>query len=190
MVAKAEDIEKWHHKLIKDVTESGMLDSKIFSNEEDKKWLKEKIEMIRSQPCFKLIYRASEDGYSTETFHKRCDNRGASLIIANTNVGIIGGFTIKAWDSSTTVADVDPKSFIFEIKNHKVTLPAKGMGNEIPTGAFVGPVYGIDFQIGVNYHTGKAEGKMAEGVWRVSQNSLHYNVYPLAIVDLEVFQLI
>lgn len=190
MIAKAEDIEKWHFKLLKDATENGMLDSKVISIEEDKTWLKSKIEMIRSQPCFKLIYRASEDGFTTEAFHKRCDNRGATLMVANTNLGILGGFTIQPWDSSLTVAEVDPKSLIFELKTRKLTLPAKSMGTEIPTGALAGPTFGINLQIGVNYHTGKASGTIAEGIWRVLQNSLHYNVYPIAVVDLEVFQVV
>ena len=111
-------------------------------------------------------------------------------MIANTNLGILGGFTVLAWDSSVAAAEVDPKSFIFELKSRKLTLPAKSLGTEIPSGALVGPIYGINLQMGVNYHTGKTSGTMAEGVWRVSQNSLHYNVYPIAVVDLEVFQLI
>ena len=47
---------------------------------------------------WKLLYRASEHGYSAESFHKCCDNKGPTLIIIKSIEGwIFGGYTIRSW---------------------------------------------------------------------------------------------
>ena len=47
---------------------------------------------------WKLIYRASEDGYSGESFHEYCDDRGPTLIIIKSSGGwLFGGYTTKSW---------------------------------------------------------------------------------------------
>ena len=33
---------------------------------------------------FKLIYRATEDGFDPEIFHRKCDSKGPTLIIMKT----------------------------------------------------------------------------------------------------------
>ena len=45
-----------------------------------------------------LLYRASEHGYSAESFHKCCDNKGPTLIIIKSIEGwIFGGYTTRLW---------------------------------------------------------------------------------------------
>ena len=47
---------------------------------------------------WKLIYRASEDGYSGGSFHEYCDDRGPTLIIIKSSGGwLFGGYTTKSW---------------------------------------------------------------------------------------------
>ena len=48
---------------------------------------------------WKLIYRASEHGYTAKSFHEHCDNvRGPTLVvIKSTNGWIFGGFTTQSW---------------------------------------------------------------------------------------------
>ena len=47
---------------------------------------------------WKLFYRASEHGYSANQFHKRCDNKGPTLIIIKSTDGwIFGGYTTRSW---------------------------------------------------------------------------------------------
>ena len=47
---------------------------------------------------WKLLYRASERGYSAESFHKCCDNKGPTLIIIKSIEGwIFGGYTTRLW---------------------------------------------------------------------------------------------
>ncbi|CAB4444571.1 unnamed protein product [Rhizophagus irregularis] len=55
---------------------------------------------------FKLLYRAtSRDGTHVSNFHNKCDNRGATIVIAKvkgTNQ-IIGGYNPLVWDSNNSI---------------------------------------------------------------------------------------
>ena len=47
---------------------------------------------------WKLIYRASEHGYSAESFHEYCDDKGPTLIVIKSSGGwIFGGYTTQSW---------------------------------------------------------------------------------------------
>ena len=50
---------------------------------------------------WKLLYRASEHGYTGQSFHEYCDNvRGPTLIIIKSSEGcIFGGYTTQSWKS-------------------------------------------------------------------------------------------
>ena len=51
---------------------------------------------------WKLIYRASEHGYTARSFHKYCDDvKGPTLIVIKSSEGwIFGGYTTKSWSGS------------------------------------------------------------------------------------------
>ncbi len=45
-----------------------------------------------------LIYRASEHGYSVDSFHECCDDKGPTLIMIKSSGGwIFGGYTTQSW---------------------------------------------------------------------------------------------
>ena len=47
---------------------------------------------------WKLIYRASEHGYSAKTFHEYCDDKGPTLVVLKSDGGwIFGGYTTQSW---------------------------------------------------------------------------------------------
>ena len=47
---------------------------------------------------WKLIYRASEHGYSAKSFHECCDDKGPTLIVIKSSGGwIFGGYTTQSW---------------------------------------------------------------------------------------------
>ena len=47
---------------------------------------------------WELIYRGSEHGYTAESFHKCCDNKGPTLVIIKSIEGwIFGGYTTRSW---------------------------------------------------------------------------------------------
>ena len=46
----------------------------------------------------KLLYRASEHGYSGQSFHEYCDDKGPTLVIIKSSGGwIFGGYTTQSW---------------------------------------------------------------------------------------------
>ena len=47
---------------------------------------------------WKLLYKASEHGYSAKSFHEYCDDKGPTLIIIKSSeCWIFGGYTTKSW---------------------------------------------------------------------------------------------
>lgn len=48
---------------------------------------------------FKLLYRASQDGFEAKTFHNLCDNQGATITVAKLKNShkIIGGYNPLSW---------------------------------------------------------------------------------------------
>ncbi len=47
---------------------------------------------------WKLLYRASEHGYTTKSFHKGCDDKGPTLIVIKSSGGwVFGGYTTQSW---------------------------------------------------------------------------------------------
>ena len=54
--------------------------------------------MGRKEKEVTLLYRASRDGFSPETFHDKCDNQGPTLTVAESDTGkIFGGYTNLSW---------------------------------------------------------------------------------------------
>ena len=57
-----------------------------------------------SRRTWVLLYRASRDGSSAESFHSKCDNKGPTVTIVNSVNNIFGGFTDMPWMSGKSVA--------------------------------------------------------------------------------------
>ncbi|CAJ0837650.1 4566_t:CDS:2 [Entrophospora sp. SA101] len=106
---------------------------------------------------WKLIYRASRDGYSAYNFHKWCDSKGRCVIVSkilDQEADIIGGYNPVGWvESNGTYSSCD-NSFIFNfnedlsIKNLSRVLPYCS-SKAIYQYSGTGPSFGADdFTIG------------------------------------------
>ena len=72
---------------------------------------------FHDQQRFKLLYRATIDGFSAHSFHKKCDGQSNTLTIIKSTYGnIFGGFTTKPWSSNGQYVD-DPDAFVFSLIN-------------------------------------------------------------------------
>ena len=97
---------------------------------------------------WKLMYRASRDGFSSKNFHSKCDNMESTLTVIKSESGnVFGGYTDKAWDSNGRGV-TDPNAFIFSLIN-KENRPFKvicsdGCQNAILCGPSYGPTFGRD----------------------------------------------
>ena len=69
---------------------------------------------LSSNPRLKLLFRASENYYSARKFHEKCDDKGATITIIQSNWGnIFGGYVSNSWGKTTR----DENAFLFIIKS-------------------------------------------------------------------------
>merc|ERR1712150_69099 len=82
---------------------------------------------------FKLLYRATEDGFNAKNFHKKCDEvKNTLTIIQTTNGNVFGGYTGAAWSSyGGYLNDPTSSSFIFSLKNQlNISFKAECIRNQ------------------------------------------------------------
>src|SRR5436305_744728 len=102
---------------------------------------------------FNLLYRASKDGNNTATFHEKCDNKGATVVIVKipNSEKIIGGYNPLFWDSSSGWKSAND-SFIFSFTDRNNLQSAKvGYCNQnqkaIYCSSSYGPLFGDDHDL-------------------------------------------
>jgi hypothetical protein len=106
-----------------------------------------------------LLYRGTRDGFGSNDFHSKCDNKSSTLTIfkADDSSYIFGGFTSVEWDSSNDFKS-DPNAFIFSLTN-KDNRPVKMKINPnqhqyaIGCSSLFGPTFGYDICIANNANT-------------------------------------
>jgi len=102
---------------------------------------------ILLEKMWKLQYRATRDGFIGQNFHSKCDGIANTLTIIKSEHGnIFGGFTEKAWKSSSTGGCVaDPNAFVFSLVN-KENKPFKAVCTNskeaICCYSYFGPTFG------------------------------------------------
>ena len=97
---------------------------------------------------FKLLYRASQDGFGSNDFHSKCDGHANTLTIfkASQSSYIFDGFTSATWDGGYNQWKSDPNAFVFSLTN-KDNKPCiiKIDPNEIDFAIVSDPKYGPIF---------------------------------------------
>ena len=139
------------------------------------------------------MYRASRDGNTDEAFHEKCDNKGATIVvakIANTEQ-IVGGYNPLFWDSSNSYMTIND-SFIYSFTDRNNFKSAKigySNGNKFSIGCYTsyGPIFGHSNDL-----------RFYNGTWNSIYNQ--YSSYPevdgipyggdFNVDDYEVFQVI
>lgn len=176
-------IDKKHEKLLNSwpahVVEIG---SKSAKNEDDRAWIRDQLEAVKPDPEYQLLFRASEDGFDAASFHKACDGHSPTLVLADTSLGLWGGFTTVAWDSKSYNKEGGSGHFVFS-SHLKKSFPYGGTGKVIYCDSESGPVFGTgnDFHIGSDLKSGysKVGNYRKEG-----QN------YQFTIHEVEVFKIV
>ncbi|RIA97521.1 hypothetical protein C1645_813928 [Glomus cerebriforme] len=139
---------------------------------------------------FNLLYRASRDGNTTAAFHAKCDNNGATVVVAKikNSEQIVGGYNPFCWDSSNKdKATID--SFIFSFTNRNSLQSAKvaySYGNQYSIQCYsrYGPIFGGGSDLFCNY----------DNIWGSHDYINSYPTlnlpYSFNVSDYEVFQVI
>jgi hypothetical protein len=96
---------------------------------------------------WKLLYRASRDGFSHSSFHSLCDFKGATYSIIKANGFLFGGFTFLSWESRNWMyRNEKERAFIFTLTNpHNIPPTQYFPKNENSTKIFDYSLYGPCF---------------------------------------------
>ena len=73
-------------------------ESEILTNEEHQRVLKDWLSPLQGK--WRLLFRASRDGFAAEIFHSKCDAQGPTVTIIKSGNYIFGGFTDVSWTRS------------------------------------------------------------------------------------------
>lgn len=110
---------------------------------------------IKLNEIWRLVYRASADGFSAASFHSKCDGVSRTLTIIKTcHSNIFGGYTEAAW-SQVNAHVSDPNAYVFSLINKDkkpILLRCSNPANAIYCGSNYGPTFGEghDFYISNN----------------------------------------
>jgi len=104
------------------------IDHTFFTDSFNKPWLNEFYGVPNQQ--WKLLYKATRDGFSASIFHQLCDDKGPTMTIIKSSGGwLFGGFTTQSWKdvyrSAGTNNKADPQAFIFTLTNPHNIPPTK-----------------------------------------------------------------
>jgi len=90
-------------------------DSKILSSKEKirlKSLLYNKIGNFTTE----LLFRASEHNFNSDTFHKKCDHQGPTLVIVQNEYDhVYGGYSNISWDINSQTR-IDPSAFLWCVR--------------------------------------------------------------------------
>ena len=109
----------------------------------------------------KLLYRGSRDGFTSQSFHYKCDNKGETLTIIKSNDNyIFGGYTEINWDSTiwngicgennNARREGKGNEFVFTLKNPHNIPPSKynmkknWLNHSICCDVNLGPIFGCN----------------------------------------------
>jgi len=85
-------------KLSVSTPSEALVESKILINEEHQSILKDWLSPLQGK--WRLLFRASRDGFTAEIFHSKCDSQGPTVTILKSGNCIFGGFTDVSWTRS------------------------------------------------------------------------------------------
>ncbi|RIA86391.1 hypothetical protein C1645_779764 [Glomus cerebriforme] len=96
---------------------------------------------------FKLLYRSCRDGIDPIIFHDKCDNKGATIVVAKIEKSeqLVGGYNPLFWDSTREHRSTyDSFIFLFENKNNLQSAKVGYSNGKDSIGGFPnsGPVFG------------------------------------------------
>ena len=111
-----DELKKWKAKYDTDIENIELkkrddeimkkINTKIFKEKKEIDFLEKRLKrdepMLKNKTIiYKLLYRATEDGNSAESFHRKCDNISGTLTVIKTTKGFrFGGYTEMTWNTN------------------------------------------------------------------------------------------
>lgn len=107
---------------------------------------------------FELLYRGTRDGLTASAFHKKCDEKGPTLVLiaarsARQPPCVFGGFAGSSWESPDAGKYIDARdSFLFTVVSPSnagiVKMPVKESGKDSGKAMLCYKVFGPCFGLG------------------------------------------
>ncbi len=151
----------------------------------------------------KLLYRASEDGFTAKAFHEKCDENKRVLIIIKSDFNhVFGGYSAKGWNPMNPGYSYDSDAFLYSHINNdeepclvKCSMPDYAIYYD----SNLGPVFGA----GMDLMVSNKSNENCESLCRLGYSYKHpfYDDYTeqanlsfagshhFKIEDIEVFKL-
>ena len=106
----------------------------------------------------KLLYKATLEENTRDDFHRKCDNKGATVTLIETTKGRrFGGYTSLSWSSNEGWKD-DKEAFLFSLDNDKKYDVIQDAKYKVYSGKGYGQWFGYGGNIGLarekNYFIG------------------------------------
>ena len=122
------------------------INESLILNDEDKHKLFTWLNPLFNGKSFylKLLYKRGND-MSYETFHKKCDNKGQTVIICKSKIEKFGGYTNINWESLEGKPIYQKGPFIFSINKNKKFEYCNNNNNSIHLCKKYGPDFFWDF---------------------------------------------
>ncbi|CAF3018744.1 unnamed protein product [Rotaria sp. Silwood2] len=106
-------------------------------------------EQVMSYYLHILRFGSTRDGFDTNAFHSRCNNKGPTItIIQSSNNYLFGGYTAILWISEVGSWKNDNTAFLFSLVNPYKIPPTKYLinpgqsGNAVNHHSIYGPCFG------------------------------------------------
>lgn len=149
---------------------------------------------------WRLLYRATRDGFESENFHLKCDGVMNTLtVIKTTSDNIFGAFVEKKWDSTSGGLD-DAKAFIFSLKNQDgKSFIADCTKTAMFCDPFYGPSFGGGFALDIYISSNSSQNRNSHSNFGYSYDNQNYEretdrsrsilggSYNFKTVEIEVF---
>ncbi|ETO31594.1 hypothetical protein RFI_05527 [Reticulomyxa filosa] len=136
---------------MKGITKKLSIDS-IILKEKEKNALLKFVTKKERKKRWKLLFRASKDGFLSTQFHAKCDNKGTTVTVVHSSLGqIFGGYTALPWQAGGGSYQQDPKAFIFLLRSNNKTYKkpqkwtVKSVTNSVYHSSSYGPTFGGGF---------------------------------------------
>lgn len=134
-----------------------------------------------------LLYKASVHGFSSNSFHQKCDNQGPTVTVAYNTAGyIFGAFTSK--DYAQTGQNIgDEKAFLFSFNRQDVdAAPLRVMSTEALWRAFIDGSTGPNFVSMVFLSNNMASVVSYPGTYNFDPMEMHGGILELS--ECEVYR--
>ena len=140
---------------------------------------------------YKLLFRATRDGFQSNKFHEKCDGKNYTITFVITTIGRrFGGFTDQAWDQSANYK-TGSNGFIFSLDNKEIYYN-KNSSYNIYCHSSYGPTFGngSDFRLSDNCNQNNNSYNSSDNSYNTyGKKCAMAGTYNFWVKDYEVYQI-